>query len=278
MLSAITLTAQELINTNTAADVREVNNCRIERYSILSKAMNKPIRLAVVLPPSYSTSTNKYPVLYALHGRNAPYDTWANMYPLHKALKINPMIVVCFDADKASWYMDSPELSNSQFETFFFKELIPYIDSTYNTYTNKKAVTGFSMGGFGAFRYAAQHPELFSSVSGLSSAFYDSSADSEKQRNRFTLILGSQEKHPERYIKADSYILIQKVIDSEKNFPPAYLHCGTEDFLLDHSRKMNAFLKSRKQQSELIESAGAHNWTFWKNASTGVIEFHAKHF
>jgi endo-1,4-beta-xylanase len=48
------------------------------------------------------------------------------------------------------------------------KELIPYIDSHYRTIPKREArvIEGFSMGGFGALKFAFKYPELFCSVVG----------------------------------------------------------------------------------------------------------------
>jgi len=73
------------------------------------------------------------------------------------------------DGGAAGWYSD-PESSNvgpRNWETFHVGELIPWVDATFSTIAQPsgRAVSGFSMGGFGALKYAAKHPELFGSVS-----------------------------------------------------------------------------------------------------------------
>src|SRR5947208_149311 len=65
----------------------------------------------------------------------------------------------------ASMYEDRPR-EGVLAETLIVKELIPQIDTTYRTVGTRdgRAVSGFSMGGYGALRFAFRYPELFSSV------------------------------------------------------------------------------------------------------------------
>jgi len=265
------------ISTNDVRKITTENNCRVERYSIMSKCMDKPVEIAVVLPPSYLTDTNCFPVLYTLHGYGAPYDTWANMYPLKEALADKPMIVVCFDAG-TSWYIDSKVATNSLYETFFFKELNPHVEKNYRVDAEKRGVTGFSMGGFGAFRYAAKQPGYFNSVSGLSSAFSKNDGNYASREKWLKPLLGSATENIENYKDTDCYLLIKQAVDSGKGFPPSYLGCGTEDRLIAGNKVMSAYLKELSLSCEYVESPGAHNWPYWKMTSPEIINFHWKEF
>lgn len=252
-------------------EISEADGCIIEKYTIFSPSMKRDIRIVVVLPSAYKAEPDrKFPILYTLHGYGAPYDTWSQMAPLRQTLKDCPMIVTCLDGDKGSWYLDSPVKPDSQFKTFFFDEFIPFLDKTYRVDTERRAVTGFSMGGAGAFQYMLAKPELFKSVSSLSGAFRHISKPDDKMKEYLGGLLGDFDQYPERYQALDPYWNIEKTT----NLPPIYLHCGTEDSLISENREMNAFLKSKGFQVQYKESTGKHDWPFWKNASPDVIKFH----
>jgi len=57
-----------------------------------------------------------------------------------------------------------------KWETFHLSQVLPWIDASFNTVKNKsgRAVAGLSMGGFGALKYAADRPDLFSAVGAFS--------------------------------------------------------------------------------------------------------------
>ncbi len=271
LLSAALLAASAL---GAEKEVCVENHCTIERYSIFSPAMNRDIRIAVVLPPAYGEHPDRrFPILHTLHGYAAPYDTWANMAPLRQALKDCPMIVTCLDGDKGSWYLDSPLRPESQFKTFFFDEFIPYLDQHYRTDPTRRAVTGFSMGGAGAFQYMLARPELFQSVSSLSGAFYSLTPPNEKMHNHLKDMIGTYDDHPERYQALDCSIGIRQAT----HLPPVYLHCGTDDFLIEENRRMHQLLTNCAFNATYKETAGAHDWPFWKAASSAVIHFHWSH-
>ncbi|MBC8077191.1 MAG: esterase, partial [Chloroflexales bacterium] len=56
-------------------------------------------------------------------------------------------------------------VGTGRFEDYLVQDLIPYIDSVFPTIADgrHRGVGGFSLGGFMAFKIAAQHPQLFAS-------------------------------------------------------------------------------------------------------------------
>lgn len=268
------------------------SGCTIEFFRLHSTSMERDIKVAVVLPPAYKTDKAKqFPVLYTLHGMSAPYSTYAAMSNLQAQLKDKPFIYTCFDGDDRSWYIDSrfpfatarkveKDTTNrkSLFDTFFFVEFMPAIDSWYRTDSGKRALTGFSMGGFGALHYALVHPELFCSVSGLSSVFLDTSNMSVLGRNMLKEELGSFRENKAAYEALDQYKKLASLKAKGVAIPPIYLSCGTEDPLVSQNRKMRAYLDSLHITNEYREAPGIHNWIFWHAESVGVAEFHWKYF
>jgi len=273
--------------------------CIIEKSSIYSKCMGREIKSVVVLPPEYKNYPNKlYPILYTLHGKGAPYNTWSEMSPLRNALKDKPMIVTCFDGDNASMYLDSDILQTnylrigkgqkkpdkvepvkSMFTTFFFDEFVPCIDKNYRVNPKQRMITGFSMGGFGAFHYMLTKPDFFVSVSSLSGAFMSIfDAKDEKQVLRIESLLepllGPINENRKKYEEVDIYFRIKKYAENKQKLPLMFLHCGTEDPLVESGRKFKKFLEENGYTCKYLETPGKHDWTFWKGASKGIIDFH----
>ncbi len=133
--------------------------------------------VAVFLPPGYSTSTARYPVLYLLHGFTDSVDNWWGVKPhfvnvpaiLEKAIAAGgrEMIVVMPDAFtryQGSMYSNSATTGN--WEDFVAKELPAYIDHHYRTIASRdgRGLSGHSMGGYGAIRIGMKYPEVFSSL------------------------------------------------------------------------------------------------------------------
>ena len=74
-----------------------------------------------------------------------------------------PVIAVYPDGTKNSWYADSKDRT-ILIETHIIREIIPWIDTNYNTKPSRgfRVIQGFSMGGYGASLLAVKFPELFS--------------------------------------------------------------------------------------------------------------------
>ena len=65
-------------------------------------------------------------------------------------------------------------LSQGLYESFFLRELIPYVESTYSVLSTRRGryIGGYSMGGYAALRIALTHPTLFSRVGAHSPTLY----------------------------------------------------------------------------------------------------------
>ncbi|MCP9770441.1 esterase family protein [Lacihabitans sp. LS3-19] len=154
---------------------------KIERFEINSKALknnageNSKPKVSVYLPPNYDNGTQKYPVVYYLHGFTGTDLINENMKMiLDKAInsqKIRPFIFVQADQNtlfQGSFYSNSSFIGN--YEDFEAFELVKHIDSHYRTIPNKnsRGIGGHSMGGYGAIKIGMKHPDVFSVVYGMS--------------------------------------------------------------------------------------------------------------
>lgn len=123
----------------------------------------------VLLPEDYATSTRRYPVLYLHHGGVQDFRKFHLEDDILGVTSGRRLIVVMPDGGTAGW-CSNPVRSLSgpkNWENFHIHQLIPWIDANFRTYAeyDGRAVGGFSMGGFGALKYAAKYYGHFASVS-----------------------------------------------------------------------------------------------------------------
>lgn len=138
---------------------------------------------SIYLPGSYERdSLRKYPVLYLMHGGGGSHTDFERFHHLSQVADslidsgvIKDMIIVCAEGNEGNmmYFNTTKEKSGApdwQYEDYFFKELIPYIEDTYRVRTDKggRAIAGFSMGGGAATVYGVHHPEKFSMVYDIS--------------------------------------------------------------------------------------------------------------
>ena len=158
-----------------SAHSQERADCRVFH----STTLKAPVRFCVYLPATYSapgTQTRKYPVLYLLHGlggneQAAALDgEWNLLQDLRRQNLVGEFLVVAPDGG-GTFYINSLD-NKTPYADFFLREFIPFIERTYRIRAGRSArgITGFSMGGYGAFRTAFAHPELFGSASSHSGA------------------------------------------------------------------------------------------------------------
>jgi S-formylglutathione hydrolase FrmB len=139
--------------------------------------------VAVYLPPSYrSSSAERYPSLYLLHGFDSNIRAWTShgyqemnlqqsMDTLIHAGEVREMIVVVPNGRNAylgSFYTNSPV--SGGWEDFVDRDLLAYVDSHYRTIAQaaSRGVAGHSMGGYAAIMMGMKHPELFGAVYAMS--------------------------------------------------------------------------------------------------------------
>ena len=134
----------------------------------------------VYLPASYAASPGRrYPVIYLLHGFDADEAWWTTRrVSIHTALdslvaagQAREAILVmpdAFNTYAGSFYANSPTMG--RWADFVARDLVRHVDGRYRTLRRPeaRALGGYSMGGYGAFTLAAEHPGTFGLVYALS--------------------------------------------------------------------------------------------------------------
>ena len=151
----------------TIVDSKEIN-ARLQYFRFATDAIEWDPAVNILLPDGYHDGAKHYPVLYLLHGGNADFTTFDTQHDIQRLTAGREVILVMPDA-ATGWYCN-PVSSNSgprDWETFHIEQLLPWVDSNFRTFAefDGRAVAGFSMGGFGALKYAAKYHGDFCSVS-----------------------------------------------------------------------------------------------------------------
>lgn len=142
---------------------------RMEYYRFATGNIAWQPGVNVLLPDDYYTSGRRYPVLYLLHGGVQDFRKFDMEDDIRGLTAGRRLIVVMPDGGPAGWY-SNPVTSFAgahNWESFHMNQLIPWVDANFRTYAeyDGRAVSGFSMGGFGALKYTAKYYGHFASVS-----------------------------------------------------------------------------------------------------------------
>ncbi|MBI1941726.1 MAG: esterase family protein [Acidobacteria bacterium] len=145
-----------------------------------SSILRRAVSVCVALPEGYgSTSNDRYPTLYFLHGLFENERSWGErggqevFEDLQNQGQLGDFIVILPDGGK-TFYVNSLD-GHEPYEDFFIRELVPFIDGKYRTLAKPagRGISGTSMGGYGALHLAMSHPSVFGSASAHSAALLD---------------------------------------------------------------------------------------------------------
>lgn len=260
----------------------------IESLTLESKLLKKDVRFSIYLPEGYERNQRQYPVLYLLHGYTDDETGWVQFGEVQRiadesisAGNATPMIIVMPDAG-VSWYMNAFD-GKQDYEDFFIKEFIPYVEKTYRIRSKKefRAIAGLSMGGLGTLLYSLKYPELFAAAAPLSAAVWTDqeviNMPEENWSGTFKSIF-PQNTTPEQRISefyknnAPLYLIRQGDLEKLKTVK-FYIDCGDDDFLIKGNMQLHTEMLDKKLPHEFRVRDGGHVWEYWRSALPEVLKF-----
>jgi enterochelin esterase-like enzyme len=215
-----------------------------------SPNLRTPRMFYVYTPPGYETGTQKYPVLYLLHGNGQIEASWtwtgkANviMDNLIADGKAKPMIVVMPYGHIPREIKSAPGTPASATDPLAIeRELLtgvrPLAESKYRVLTDRRhrAIAGLSMGANQSMSIGLHYLDLFSYIGAFSGA-------------------GNRAE----WEKMDPNVLNQKL-------KVLWLGCGTEDKTVSFNsiQSFSDMLTQKKVKHIFNPSGGGHSWPNWQ--------------
>ena len=179
---------------------QDVEHGNVQQILFPSKSTNSVRRAFVYTPPSYGKNKKeKYPVLYLQHGWGEDETAWSTQGHANLIMdnliadgKIKPFIIVMtYGMTNDIQFGGLQQFTAKEFETVLVDELIPYVESHFQTYTDKahRAMAGLSMGGMETKTITLRRPEVFAYYGLLSGGQYAPSDI--KDKNQVKMIFQS---------------------------------------------------------------------------------------
>jgi S-formylglutathione hydrolase FrmB len=270
---------------------------RIQCDALSSQILKYPVHYCVYLPASYDTGATKtvpehYPVLYFLHGLGDNEKTlfnsggWTLLDDLRQEHKLGEFLIVAPEG-RRSFYINSAD-SSVRYSDFFLQEFIPLIEKKYRIAKgrNNRAISGISMGGYGALRFAFSHPEMFSAVSAQSAALItespqdlDTAARSGAPLGKMLADVFGNPIDSSHWKNNDPFLLAQKNAAALKRLG-IYFNCGQDD---NYGFEKGAAALHEELQKEGVKHEyhlypGDHSLTYFLVHFSEVMEFHSRAF
>lgn len=270
---------------------------RIDCNALNSRILKSTVHYCVYLPAGYDAGAaphaiQVYPVLYFFHGLGDNERTlfnsggWTLLDDLRQQRKMGEFLIAAPEGGR-TFYINSAD-GSLRYSDFFLGEFIPLIESKYRIRRgrNNRAISGISMGGYGALRFAFAHPEMFSAVSAQSAALItespqelDAASRSGSQLGKLlAAVFGSpidtqhwQENSPFVLARTNQAALQRQAI---------YFNCGQDDKygFEKGAAALHAQLEKEGVRHEYYSYPGDHSLTYFLAHFSEVMEFHSRAF
>lgn len=253
--------------------------------TIYSKTLDAERAYTVILPRNYSQAIDrKYPVLYLLHGMWDNNLSWVNNARITDVVdrltasgEACEMIIVTPNAGGGdpevyqNGYFDMP---GWKYETFFYTEFLPYIESKYRIQNDKRhrAIGGLSMGGGGATSYGQRHSDMYCAVYAMSALM----SIPEVGEARFDNPDGKLARLTRSVIEKSCVDYVLQADDDRKaqlRSVAWFVDCGDDDFLLDRNIEFFQAMRNRGIPCQFRVRDGGHDWEYWHSALYQCLPF-----
>ena len=270
---------------------------RIDCNALNSHILNQSVHYCVYIPEGYDAGAaqqppKRYPVLYFLHGLGDNEQTlfnsggWTMLADLRSQHKLGDFLIVAPEG-KRSFYINSAD-GSVRYSDFFLREFLPHIESKYRTRPGRagRAISGISMGGYGALRFAFAHPELFSAVSAQSAALITESPQTLDAASRtgapLAGVLGAVFGNPiqvTHWNENSPFVLARRNAAGLKTMA-IYFNCGQDDNygFEKGAAALHEELQKLGVKHEYHSYPGDHSFSYFLSHFDEVMEFHSRAF
>jgi S-formylglutathione hydrolase FrmB len=270
---------------------------RIDCNALNSRILKYPIHYCVYLPAAYDAGATRhpaqtYPVLYFLHGLGDNERTlfnsggWTLLDDLRRQHKMGEFLIVAPEGDR-TFYINSAD-GSVRYNDFFLQEFIPLIEAKYrvNKGRNNRAISGISMGGYGALRFAFSHPEMFSAVSAQSAALMtespqelDTAAHSGAPLGKLLAAVFGSPIEVVHWRDNSPLVLAQRNVVAVRSLA-IYFNCGQDDNygFEKGAAALHAQLQKENVKHEYHPYPGDHSLPYFLDHFAEVMEFHSRAF
>ncbi len=270
---------------------------RIDCGALNSHILKQVVHYCVYLPAGYDAGAaqrpaQRYPVLYFLHGLGDNEQTlfnsggWTLLDDLRSQHRMGDFLIVAPEG-RRSFYINSAD-GSVRYGDFFVQEFLPHIEGKYRIRPGRagRAISGISMGGYGALRVAFANPELFSAVSAQSAALITESPqalDAASQAGApLTGVLGEVFGKPINvpHWNANSPFVLAKKNAAALRTMAIYFNCGQEDNygFEKGAAALHDELQKENVKHEYHSYPGDHGLGYFMSHFDEVMEFHSRAF
>lgn len=241
-----------------------------------SNALKTASSLHVILPESGVSNSDTEPsVVYLLHGLSDDDSIWVRKTSLERYVSSMNVVIIMPDVHR-SFYSDM--VHGGAYWRFVSRELPEWVERSFRVSTrrDKTFVAGISMGGYGAFKLALNHPERFRAAASLSGALDLSDPIFRKRDDlRMVLQLVYGDANGFRGTVNDLLHLVKNMGERSSECPSLFQWCGRKDFLYNCNATFRNAAESVGLPLTYKEGTAGHEWQAWDAQIQQVFEWFA---
>lgn len=252
------------------------------RVQMYSPTLQTNIGVTVILPSpdsgehtggedlSWFRPGRKYQTLYLLHGAYGDSTDWSRLTGIERYAQRARIAVVMPSAGN-SYYQDMAQ--GEAYLTAIGQELPGQMHTLFPLSMRREDtfIAGLSMGGYGAFRLALEHPDRFCAAASLSGALDVAAALTLPRQVPLPFDRAFADPRHIAGSPADLFTLVDQRLKEGALLPRWFISCGTEDFLYAGNQKAQTEWRRRKLDLTYEEHPGVHDWEYWDTHIRRVI-------
>jgi len=205
----------------------------------------------------------KRKVLYLLHGLSDDASAWQRYSSIETIALVYGLVVVMPSVGR-SFYIDQP--NGQEYFSYLTEELPQYLVDVFGLAPRREdtLIAGVSMGGYGAFKAALLHPELYSaaaSFSGVLSLAILQTMPDDPRRDEFAFLFGDLEKLAGS--EHDPAVWLKRAAQNPSLLPRLFIAVSRQEDIYPLSGMFHAACQSLGVSAEYHEEDGGHDWFFW---------------
>ena len=237
-------------------ELKTVPHGEVSIMKYFSKGTNSWREMYVYTPPGYAAASEKFPVLYLLHGGGEDQRGWSTQGKANLILdnliaesKAKKMLIVMLDGNMGNTdgIAGFGEETLKAFENELENEAIPFVETNFKVAADSKnrALAGLSMGGLQTLYAGIKNSDMFSSLGIFSSGWWASNPK----------------------LSDPQYEFIKNNVSSiNANLKDFWISMGgKEDIAYENCKIMMQKFDQFGIKYSYSEYSGGHSWPVWRH-------------
>jgi enterochelin esterase-like enzyme len=261
-------------------EIRDIPHGIVASVNYYSTALGKWRRMHVYMPPGYESNSEKYPVLYLLHGAGDNDDSWTSVGRAHfildnliAAKKAKPMLIVMTagHATAAQGNAGGFLSATDDFARDFTMDVMPHIEKHYRVIADRAhtAIAGLSMGGSQTLNIAIPHLSRFAYIGVFSSGLIGEFPAAGRAGRGATAAdpatpPAAPAPSPNNWENRNLAMLDNTAM--KKGLKLVWFAIGNDDNVIGTTAPLTVdLLKKHGFNPVFVHSEGGHTWINWRN-------------